>query len=196
MDRTLHAALVGGCFCGVLTMLGLSSRSATRSDRALGVIAAGQRLITAHPVRQRVGMILASGAFDMECNDVAAKGWFVTCVAGGNSQGRGKAVVEAWRAPGGGVLDWVGFGKDRPWTVSSLDLVVDVADVDAVLGRKRGAAVKAGYMAAGGEESVRATLLALGGKDTVGEEGLITLEVCRVPAAGSQEEGKAAPPLQ
>jgi len=177
VDHSLHAVIAGTFFCGVLTMLGLSSRSASRSERALGVISAGQRLITAHPIRQRLGVIVASGSFDLECSDVNAKGWFYTSVAGGAKDGKGRALIEARRDPGVGVLEWLGAGEVRPWSVSRLELEVDIENVDAALRKKREASVRAGYTEAGSIESVRTALLALGGKPVDGEEAILVVNI-------------------
>ena len=131
-------------------------------------------MITAHPVRQRVGMIVASGSFDLDCNDVKATGWFQTSVSGS----KGRASIEAWRDPRGGLLEWLGAGDVRPWNVSRLELEVDVKGIDAALGRKRAASVRAGYAEAVEVESVRGALVAeLGGRPVKGDESVIAVEI-------------------
>jgi len=169
-------AILGAGVCGVVLMLGLSHRSAVRSERAQGVLAAGQQALLAHAaLRSRVGPLVASGSYLMDCSDARAAGWFKVALAGGNVASAGRAHVSARRAPGG-LADVVGMGKERPWTVTALRLECNVEAIEARKAARREVAVRAGYVEEGAAHlSARDALLELGGAP--GEGGLIELVV-------------------
>jgi hypothetical protein len=166
----------------VVGLLGMSHRSAVRSERAMGAINAAQKLLLSHAaLRARVGPIVASGSFSMECTDVLAQGWFRTAVMGGEAPSAGRAHLTASR-PRGGWASLLGLGQERPWAVDALRLEVDTEGLDARAAARRAVAVKAGYAAAEegaqpGGSAARAALLDMGGEATA--EGLINLELVK-----------------
>ncbi len=188
LSATTPYILAAGAL-GIVAMLGLSHRSAVRSERAMGAITSAQKLLLAHAgLRARVGPIVASGSFSMECTDTAAKGWFRTAVMGGDAPPAGRAYMQASR-PSGGLAAALGWGGERPWALQALRLEVDLAGLEARAEARRAVAVKAGYAAdassgsgsgSGGSEGgspVRQALLELGGEPMEG--GLIGFEVVR-----------------
>jgi hypothetical protein len=192
--------ILGAGACAIVAILGLSQRSAARSERAMGAITTAQRLLLGHAaLRSGVGPIVASGSFSMECTDVAAQGWFRTAVMGGSAPPAGRAFVRASR-PSGGLAGALGLGGDRPWTLQALRLEVDLAGLEERAAARRAVAERAGYAApaaaaaaaaapGSGEapppiSAVRQALLDMGGQPLEG--GLVGLELVRDSQAQQQ----------
>ncbi len=185
--------------CGVLAIVGMlvqSHRSAVRSERAMGSVMAAQKLLLAHAaLRARVGPIVASGSYSMDCSDTRASGWFRTAVMGGDAPSAGRAYLQASR-PAGSWADALGMGQERPWAVDGLKLEVDVTAMEERAAARLAVAVKAGYASSSSSSSssstaIREALLSMGGVPM--EEGaLIELDVVTAaPAASSAKSGLA-----